>query len=112
MSEIPSGTETFGNSPSEIRLRSAANLLRFLQSTMLPTIDLADVALIEYQSVIKIHGALTDEDIVRLGMTAVSFTKLVTFLERLIEFAEKTSAQQPDSYRTQLNSVRRVNAQI
>lgn len=112
MSGIPAGeaTPVNANSPEQIKLRSAAALIRQIQK-LAPELDEARQTLQELTDVVDVHGALTDEDLASMGVTAAQVTNLAAFLTRLFEFMD-TPTQTRKAYRSTINSVRRAAAQL
>lgn len=112
MSGIPAGETPPANpnSPAGIKLRSAAALIRQVQK-LAPGLDEARVILQELTDVVEVHGAITDEDLAELGVTAAQVTQLATFLTKLFEFMDTSTATRK-SYRSAINAVRRAAAQI
>lgn len=99
-----------GNAPSALKLRSMAALLRQLQA-LIPGVDNARAGLQEFNDVIAIYGDLTDEDVAPLGITAAQANASVDFLTKFFAFMD-TSTQSRASYRSQINAIKRVGAQI
>lgn len=111
MSGIPASADVGGdNSPSKIKERTAAALIRRIQQ-LAPQLDEARILVQELQDVTEIHGTLTDDDLARLGVDAVTVTSLGVFLIKLTEFMD-AEPQSRKSYRSAINAVRRVGAQI
>lgn len=111
MSGIPSGETTeLPNSPVAIKKRTAAALIRHVQK-IAPLLDEARLAVQEVADVVDVYGTVTDADLAELGVSAATITSLNTFLTKLIEFMD-SSTQTRKSYRTAINSVRRVGAQM
>lgn len=98
------------NAPALIKLRTTAALIRQIQK-IAPALDDTRLVLTELQDVLEVHGALTDDDLAQLGVSAAQVTSLQAFLTKLFEFMDN-STQTRKPYRTVINSVRRVGAQI
>lgn len=98
------------NSASAIRARTAAALVRYIQE-LRPSLDKGRLILLEVQDVTEVHGAVTADDLKALGVDTATITVLNTFLTRMIEFMD-TSTQSRKSYRSAINAVQRVNAQL
>lgn len=98
------------NGASSLKLRSIAALLRQLQA-LTPGVDNARAGLQEYGDVIAIYGDVTDEDLTPLGITAVQANAAVDFLTQFFAFMDASSEGQP-SYRSQINAIKRIGAQI
>lgn len=98
------------NAPAHIKARATAALIRQIQK-IAPTLDDARTVLTELQDVIEVHGALADEDLAALGVSAAQVGSLQAFLTKLFEFMDN-STQTRKPYRTAINSVRRVGAQL
>lgn len=98
------------NGASSLKLKSIAALLRQLQA-LTPGVDNARAGLQEYGDVIAIYGDVTDEDLTPLGITAVQANAAVDFLTQFFIFMDASSEGQP-SYRSQINAIKRIGAQI
>ncbi|MBK8051098.1 MAG: hypothetical protein IPK16_30765 [Anaerolineales bacterium] len=98
------------NAPELIKLRTAAALVRQIQK-LAPILDDTRTVLTELQDVIDVHGAIADEDLTQLGVSAAQVASLQAFLTKLFEFMDN-STQTRKPYRTTINSVRRVGAQL
>ena len=98
------------NAPALIKLRTAAALIRQIQK-IAPILDDTRTVLTELQDVIDVYGAVGDEELTQLGVSAAQVASLQAFLTKLFEFMDNsTQARKP--YRTAINSVRRVGAQL
>lgn len=98
------------NAPALIKLRTASALIRQIQK-IAPMLDDTRTVLTELQDVIDVHGAITDADLSQLGVSAAQVASLQAFLTKLFEFMDN-STQTRKPYRTTINSVRRVGAQL
>jgi hypothetical protein len=98
------------NAPSALKLRSMSALMRQLQA-LTPGVDNARASLQEYNDVVAIYGDVTDEDLAPLGITAAQAGASVDFLTQFFAFMDASSQGQP-SYRSQINAIKRIGAQI
>lgn len=111
MSDVPGGEiASAPNSPVEIKKRTAAAVIRLMQEVS-PGLDKIRLMTQEVADVVDVHGTVTDEDLAALGVSAATLTSLVAFMTKLTEFMD-SSTQTRKSYRTAINSVRRVGAQV
>jgi hypothetical protein len=98
------------NAPAGIKLRSAAALIRQMQR-LAPVLDEARLTLQELTDVVEVYGALTDEELQQLGVSAAQVTSLATFLTKFFEFMD-ASTQTRKSYRSAINTIRRAAAEF
>lgn len=111
MSDIPGGEIIKNpNDPVEIKKRTVAAIVRLMQEVA-PALDKVRLMSQEVADVIDVYGTVTDEDLEALGITAATAGTLVTFMTKMNEFMD-ASTQSRKSYRTAINSVRRVGAQL
>lgn len=98
------------NSDAAMKLRQAAKIIRTAQE-LAPYMDELRLLALETQDIVKVYGGVTTDDLAELGISDVTLGGIVTFFAQLIEFYDKEVAD-GISYRTAVNSVRRVAAQI
>lgn len=98
------------NAATDIKLRTAAALIRAVQD-LTPHLEEARQIVQEVTDVIDSYGTLTDEELENLGVKAATVTNLVTFLTKLVEFLDASTATKK-SYRASINSVKRVGAYL
>jgi hypothetical protein len=111
MNAIPPGDNTNSdNTPSMIKTRSAAALIRQLQG-LTPGVDGMRASFQEIQDVIALNGDLTDEDLAPLGLTTVQVAALIDFLTKFFTFMDSSTQSRP-SYRSQINAIKRLGVQV